>query len=299
MKGPTPQTKQLSNFQKRLLTAIIGIPLILFGIFWFDGVVIKYILFLVMLALIFENNSLFIEHRSSILNIAMACTAGFIYFVLSDDAKLLDSNSFIFFGAILVLIALPTILFWAYWFQRDSLSEVEKEVAGLSKSLSISLLVGTTLVIIGTVVSLGLLFDSYGAFTVLAVLLIAWVTDTGAYGTGKMVGKRSMAKTISPNKTMEGLYGGYIAGFVVAILIGLFWFMPKFGWTLFGVVCMSLITPILAIGGDLIESAYKRVLNADDSSSLLPGHGGFLDRLDSTIYVAPSLLAWSTWYAGN
>ena len=112
------------------------------------------------------------------------------------------------------------------------------------------------------------------------VFIVTWSTDIGAYFAGRKFGKRKLAPSISPKKTVEGLYGGIAA----AALLGGAW-----------VLAMGLAKPLLvaaplfaiaAQGGDLFESGLKRRAGVKDSSNLLPGHGGVLDRLDGLVPVA-------------
>jgi phosphatidate cytidylyltransferase len=119
-----------------------------------------------------------------------------------------------------------------------------------------------------------------GIDLLLWTFIVTWSTDIGAYFTGRQFGRRKLAPTISPGKTVEGLYGGIAA----ATLLGGAWaFATHLGAALFA------LAPVLAIAaqaGDLFESAIKRRAGAKDSGAWLPGHGGALDRLDGLVPVA-------------
>ena len=122
--------------------------------------------------------------------------------------------------------------------------------------------------------------DAHGLDLLIWVFLITWATDIGAYFAGRRFGRRKLAPTISPGKTVEGLYGGVAA----ATLIGGAWALA----TGLGVALLAL-APVLAIAaqaGDLFESSMKRRAGAKDSGTWLPGHGGILDRLDGLVPVA-------------
>jgi phosphatidate cytidylyltransferase len=127
--------------------------------------------------------------------------------------------------------------------------------------------------------------DNLGAFwLVVFVLLVVWATDIFAYYVGRSVGHRRLAPSISPNKTWEGTLGGLGAALVVAAGLKLT-VLSGVGWGHVG--ALALIGGGVSQVGDLMESQLKRSTGADDSSSLLPGHGGVLDRFDAMMVAAP------------
>jgi phosphatidate cytidylyltransferase len=120
----------------------------------------------------------------------------------------------------------------------------------------------------------------------IVMLAATFSTDTGAYAVGRLIGRRPFAPRISPKKTWEGAIGGLAIGAVgagVAMLI----LDPEIRRG--GQVLIAVALPIAAITGDLLESAIKRRLGVKDMSNILPGHGGFLDRLDSILLTGPVL----------
>jgi phosphatidate cytidylyltransferase len=119
---------------------------------------------------------------------------------------------------------------------------------------------------------------------VLYVFFLVWTSDTAAYFVGRRFGKHKLAPKLSPGKTIEGVLGALIAGFCVIVLgyILLEQNLGFFPWTVLG-----FLTIVFSIVGDLLESAFKRMRNLKDSGSLLPGHGGILDRIDSLTAALP------------
>lgn len=118
------------------------------------------------------------------------------------------------------------------------------------------------------------------------VLLLIWSTDSGAYFVGRTFGRRKLWPDISPNKTVEGAFGGIIAAVIIAALFQLiFPVYTSMGIALFAAVVIAVFGQI----GDLVESALKRHYGVKDSGNLLPGHGGILDRCDSWLFVLPIL----------
>ena len=122
--------------------------------------------------------------------------------------------------------------------------------------------------------------DQHGLALLIWAFIVTWSTDIGAYFAGRSFGKRKLAPTISPNKTVEGLIGGVAA----ATLLGGAWAMTQ----QLGMALLA-IAPVLAVAaqcGDLFESGMKRRAGVKDSGNWLPGHGGALDRLDGLVPVA-------------
>ena len=110
---------------------------------------------------------------------------------------------------------------------------------------------------------------------------IIWLSDTGAYVIGSLFGKRKLAPTISPNKTIEGSLGGIVVA-TLALLYAADIDNVQYSWIL-----ILVVTAILGALGDLVQSKIKRVCGVKDSGSILPGHGGIYDRIDSSILAAP------------
>ena len=124
-----------------------------------------------------------------------------------------------------------------------------------------------------------------GSGLVMLLLLLIWTADSGAYFAGRKFGKNKLAPLISPGKTKEGAYGAFAASALVAI-IGGFWLDLGFFQFIFFII-LSMIVVVYSIGGDLLESVYKRRAGVKDSGTLLPGHGGVLDRIDSLMSASP------------
>lgn len=119
-----------------------------------------------------------------------------------------------------------------------------------------------------------------GKLFIVFTLLGTWITDTSAYGVGKLFGRRPLTVKISPNKTVEGTAGAFIINLAIFALLK---WVPFFN--LWQRLLFALTISIFSILGDLVESAFKREANVKDSGTLIPGHGGFLDRFDSLIFT--------------
>lgn len=152
-------------------------------------------------------------------------------------------------------------------------------------------------------VPIGLILTMDPAF-VLTFVTIVWANDTGAFLVGTTIGKHKMAPSISPKKSWEGFFGGVVFAVATALVwYSLYWSdsyaigvelfgneavdftVIKIKWAVFG-----LFIALAAVVGDLVESKFKRTLGVKDSGSLIPGHGGMLDRFDATFLAA--IVAW-------
>jgi phosphatidate cytidylyltransferase len=132
-----------------------------------------------------------------------------------------------------------------------------------------------------------------GNWLILSVMILVWGADIGAYFSGKAFGRRKLAPKVSPGKSWEGLYGGLAACLLITAVVGVYrsW---SLGEIIFALVSAAIVV-LISVVGDLTESMFKRKSGVKDSSNLLPGHGGVLDRIDSLTAAIPvfALLLWA------
>lgn len=133
-----------------------------------------------------------------------------------------------------------------------------------------------------------------GNWLIMAVMVLVWGADIGAYFSGRAFGKRKLAPAVSPGKSWEGVYGGLALTLVITLVVGL-----ARGWAatqLFMALVGAAVVVLISVVGDLTESMFKRQAGIKDSSNLLPGHGGVLDRIDSLTAALPifAVLLWMT-----
>lgn len=198
-------------------------------------------------------------------------------------------------GGSLVLFQLATVIgviWWllaALWLKHYSFASDHDTHARMFK------LAAGTLAVVPAWCALALIHAAQpnGHRWLLVALVIVWAADSGAYFVGRRFGKHKLSPRVSPNKTVEGLFGGLAAGLAVGLGGALF-----AGAQVAQLPAVALITA-LAVGasviGDLYESLLKRHVGAKDSSNLLPGHGGILDRIDGVLAALPVFALGKAW----
>ena len=123
-----------------------------------------------------------------------------------------------------------------------------------------------------------------GSQTLFLLMLTVFSSDTAQLYAGRAFGRRPLAPSISPKKTVEGAIGGFVVGGLVMMIAGIWW-LPPAPWLFRGLLGVTIVA--LGLAGDLFESMLKRSAGVKDSSHLIPGHGGVLDRIDALLFAAP------------
>jgi phosphatidate cytidylyltransferase len=139
--------------------------------------------------------------------------------------------------------------------------------------------------------SLGVPYAAGVSFALLPFFL-TWTCDTAAYGVGKVWGRHRLAPGVSPGKSVEGAVAGLLAAIAAGALARV-WFAPYLSWG--GALALGALVGVFAQLGDLVESLLKRDAETKESSSLIPGHGGVLDRFDSLLFTAPLVYYFLVW----
>lgn len=261
---PRPQIKIPKALVPRLITAAVLIPAVGAIIWWVDQPIIYGLLCIVCFGLLFEWAA--IAHIQS--NIVKLFYAG-IGTSMAIVIPLLGDGAILATSILAVCASVPAFI---------SVLLFSKVQRLLTNSVVVAVL--GWVICVGAMVCCGFLRG--GGFALLSLFVVVWLVDTGAYFAGTYFGSHKLNRTLSPNKTWEGVIGGVTLGLIACLVLDIFigWFpIPNFwAW---------LIVAFLAVVGDLFESALKRVADMKDSGDLLPGHGGLLDRLDSALLAAP------------
>lgn len=265
----------MKNLLPRVISGLIYAALIFFGTtnhpWLFLGLMGLFLAFC-----LFEYFS--ITELSGKLYIALASIGAAFVFYYYSDYLLSQYSAFVFqsmnfAGPVLFILAAYTIMFST----NELYVEFGKATVGV---IYIAVPFGLALTIPEIKLDLG---KEIITPDILYIFILIWLSDTMAYFVGNFMGKHKLAPKISGKKTWEGAIGGLIFTILGGFLIQTY-FLPesKFNWIVIGLI-VAIFAPI----GDLVESKLKRSFNAKDSGNLIPGHGGFLDRLDSFIFVIP------------
>ncbi len=262
---------KLGNLAQRVATAVVAVPILLFLVFWSHPEGWQVLVALAAAAGAWEVCGMFGGDR-----LDRMVGIGLAWLVYGSFVRLPA-------WGLLALTAAVGAAFLYVLFRPKASESGQMEAAAVR-------LTGLLL----AVVYVGLLFAYVGAMRGLAsgsqwvVLLLSavWLGDTGAYFAGRAAGRHKLYPIVSPKKTWEGAFGGLVAS-VVAGLVAAWWYLPGLG--LEGVLLGVLPAAILGQLGDLAESVLKRSRGVKDSGSLLPGHGGILDRVDAVMFAAPVL----------
>jgi len=254
---------------QRELTSVLALPLLIWIVGWADGRI--YTGLIVVISIVAQYEFLTLGERK-----------GYpVHKVLSILLMLFLLSTFVLtqlsveIGVFAVLLFIPA----AYVFGR---SAVEDGLPASAVCVLGTLYVG---MLSGALLRLRLDFAE-GSKLIFFLLIVVWMCDAGAYYVGKRFGKRSLSPRVSPKKTVEGLIGGVLFSILGAAIIH-FTFFPSF--PLLHAVIAAVLLSIAGVIGDLAESLWKRSAAVKDSGTLIPGHGGFLDRLDSILFTAPIL----------
>jgi len=263
---------------QRVITAAILAPLVILIILFSSTVVFAFVAAAAFLAALWEWSRLS-GLKSVVLQVVWLVVSAAVFVLLWTVRTTIVAPAVVSLGVIWWLIA----CFWLRHFAYGA--------APTQENRALKLLAGSLVVFPAWVAAITIhasLPHGHG-FTLLA-LVIVWAADIGAYFSGRTFGKRKLAPQISPGKTWAGAYGALAAGILVAEL-GSWWLLDVRDGQLVGLALLAAVTVSASIVGDLVESLMKRHAQVKDSGSMIPGHGGMMDRLDSVFAALPVFAA--------
>lgn len=265
--------------KQRIITALILAPLAIWGILALPDIAFRIILGLIFSLAAWEWSRLvgLVENAGRGFYVALIIVGMVVaYWLMSQQQWWL-------LGSIIVLAWWLAALVWVVRFPAGSHvwrnSAIARGKAGF-------------LVLVPSWASIVLLREQAGTGYVLLLMLLIWGADTGAYFAGRRFGKHKLAPHVSPGKSWEGVFGALGVTLVLGF-VAMFWLQPSVQGWVFIVLC--LVTVTISVLGDLVESMFKRIVDVKDSGSLLPGHGGIMDRIDSLTAAAPIFTVGILW----
>lgn len=268
------------SFAKRMVTGIIGIPVLIALIGWGSETIFLVIVMLTAGLALLEFYTIHRANHAFVKALAVIACLMIIWFVDAWKGSLSSFHTngmggwIAWSAAFITLAVIASLLLNLFLFPRHVVF-VKKPVIALTGILYVGLLLSYVIPLRG---------GSDGKSWVFFTLLLVWLGDTGAYTVGKLTGRRKLWTAVSPNKTVEGSLGGLLASLIAAVAATPFFFNDL---SIVHGVWLALGIGVMGQLGDLCESAFKRANQVHDSGNLLPGHGGMLDRIDSLLFAVP------------
>ena len=262
--------------KQRIITALILLPIALCGFFLLEGAGFALFIGLVVTLGAWEWARLagFAEQLPRVVYATIVALLLFLMYILPDVAPWV-------LGAAVLWWALATFLVLTY-----------PRTSGQWSSVACKLVIGLLILLPAWQGLVYIKHMALGNWLIMAVMVLVWGADIGAYFSGRAFGKRKLAPAVSPGKSWEGVYGGLALTLLITLVVGVMrdWGGKQILLALMGAAVVVLISVV----GDLTESMFKRQAGIKDSSNLLPGHGGVLDRIDSLTAAIPvfAVLLW-------
>jgi phosphatidate cytidylyltransferase len=265
--------QNLSNLSQRIITAIVGVSIILVGLFYSEWTFLALFGAIGVLTQMEFYKLLKLDENVPLRIYGTLCGIVLnILFFLTAKGTLPNDSLFL-------VLPLLSIVFFIKLYKKE-----QKPFTNVAYTMLGVLYVALPFALLNTIAIKEGIFRPK---IVLGCLIILWASDSGAYITGRLFGKRKLFERISPKKTWEGFIGGAIFA-VVASLILSKWFIELAAWQW---LVIAVIIIIAGTYGDLVESQFKRSIAIKDSGSIIPGHGGFLDRFDGLLLSIPFIVA--------
>ena len=274
---------------QRSLTALVGIP-ILVGAIWLGAPWLTVLVVTVGLATIWE---LYRMTPAGVGPLPIVLGAAWVLAMLSGAQAASGRDNFLIIsGGVLAAGSFVALLWFIAFYQGDDSVGNKNIPIGLGYLILGPIYVGFLLahaLMLREITGSGAEIEGtsdFGRSWLLFALLVTFAVDTGAYLVGRSVGRRPMAPSISPNKTWEGSLGGFASAVAAALVLGLVFDLGVPTWQQ---AMVGGVVGVVGQWGDLIESKLKRIADLKDASSIIPGHGGLLDRLDSVLLTLPAV----------
>lgn len=262
---------------RRLLTAAVAVPLALLATFKFPPWAFFVFLLLIFIPASIEYVQLLRPLAPKaplwVVPFAVPLLAAAFYWALAAHDRVLPTDAWVLAGSILATAVVGSLLL----FGRTPPAEAATAMG----------IVGFGAPYFAMPVAVAVTMQRLDPWLLFLLYAIVWLGDTAAFYCGSAWGRHKMAPIVSPNKSWEGAAAGFLTG-IVATVLWSWWRLGEVRWPL---LVVAAITAVAAQLGDLFESLLKRGVNVKDSGHLIPGHGGFFDRMDAMLFAGPVMLA--------
>jgi phosphatidate cytidylyltransferase len=271
----------------RSLTGAIFVAVMVFSILWSSTVLFNLLLVVTCVGL-YEYRTVLWENRIRLPMVLFYTVSLLVYFLVSSACTLSMMHHMVYSRLLLVSFCLLLLLPVVALFRTKEEEHVFRDL-GYMFTAVIWIVVPFALMNRFPVIPGGAVTSfSAGQWLLLAFFLTIWANDTFAYCVGSLVGRHPFFERISPKKTWEGTLGG---GVLALVLSGFYiLFFPQIPFSLLQWLGFATVVVVCGTLGDLVESLFKRRMGVKDSGTLLPGHGGVLDRFDSALLAFPFVL---------
>jgi phosphatidate cytidylyltransferase len=276
----------MSNLAARLLTAAVVVPVLILAIRWHDPIGVWALVIVATAIGLREWMGMLLQGAPAVerwFGVVAGTGLGALFYWQREAPMV--------FAAGLAAATGATFLF--FLFRLNPIETVAARVAAaVTGYLYVALLLGFLALVKARP-------EGDGGAWVYVMLTVAWLSDTGAYFAGRFLGPlwpRKLYEAVSPKKTVIGAFGG-VAASVGSVVLAKLWYLPGLSWA----DCFLIGIPANVLGqmGDLAESLIKRSVGVKDSGTLLPGHGGMLDRIDALLFVCPYVFCYARWVFGR
>ena len=269
----------------RIATGSVLIALVVLWLFFADYAIFTIGALFIYMVAAYEMGPL-LKFKSRIPFLVVAAIASTVMFAIAPPGNYIEQGVPLYMKY-LVVAALP------FWFISIFLVKSYPNNAQWHNNKVINVIVGLLMLVPflqGLLILRATNFSqnyNEGAYLVLCVMALVWAADSGAYFTGRSIGKTKLMPEVSPKKTYEGMYGGIVLAIVVMYLAKYYNFYSVFAQDELGFLVAAFGAIIFSVFGDLMESMLKRLVGIKDSGKIFPGHGGMLDRIDSQLAAVP------------
>ena len=277
----------MSNFITRTISGIIFVAAMVAGMA-FNGLAMTFLFTLITSLAVWEFTGLVNEHRSASVNRFITTLAGsYLFLAFAGYCSGLTPSA----------VFIPYLLTIIYLFVSELYMKADDPISNWAYTMLSQMYIALPLACINMLAFKASPDDGaiyFDRILPLCIFVFLWMNDTGAYCVGSLLGRHKLFPRVSPGKSWEGSIGGALLVMIVAAVIG-YYAKDNYSTVMSTIphwIGLGLVVVFFGTWGDLVESLFKRTLGIKDSGNILPGHGGMLDRFDSSLMALPAAVVY-------